>query len=145
MHQGAGGGIQFTQDRQGDGQEVDAHGKSNAELDGLDGSIGQPLEVGQLGYIVTHENDIGSVHSDITAQTSHGNAHSGGFQSRRIVDTVADHADSFSLILDCCNIADLFFRQQLRSDLSDTNLPGKVVSSFLIITGQQNDIRVHTM
>ena len=52
MHQGTGSGIQNTQDRQGDCQEVDAHGQRDAELDGLDGSIGQPLQVGQLGNII---------------------------------------------------------------------------------------------
>ena len=99
MYKSAGSGVQNTKNRQCYCHNIDAHGKSDTKLDGLDRGIGQSLEVGQLGNIVAHEDDIGCVHSNIAAQTSHGNANIGGFQSGGIVDTVTDHADSFSALL----------------------------------------------
>ena len=35
VNQCAGGGIQHTQNRQGHGHQVDAHGQADAELDGI--------------------------------------------------------------------------------------------------------------
>ena len=99
MYQGAGSGIQNTQDGQGDCQEVDAHRKADVELDGLDRGIGQPIEVGKFGNVITHENNIGSIYGNIAAQTAHGDTNIGGLQRGSIVDTVTDHTDSLSALL----------------------------------------------
>ena len=68
MYQRTGCGIEYAHDRQQNSKKVDAHGKADAELDGLDGSIGQPLQVGQLGNIITHENNISRIDCDIRSR-----------------------------------------------------------------------------
>ena len=145
MHQRAGSRIQNTQNGQRYRQKVDTHGQADAELDGFDGGIGQALQIGQFGNIVTHQDHIGSFHSDIAAETSHRYTYIGNFKCRSIIYAITDHADTVSFLLNCCNTIYLFFRQELCFQLIDTNLAGKVVGGFLIVTGKQNNICVHAV
>ena len=145
MYQRAGGGVQHVHDGQGDRQKVDAHGQADAELDGFDGGIGKALQIGQFGNIITHQHDIGSVYSNIAAQAAHGDAHVGGFQGGRVVDAVTDHTDALALLPDGGNAADFLLRQQLRTHLLDANLLRKVIGRLFVVTGEQNDVGVHTV
>ena len=43
VDQGPGGGVEQLQQGCDDGEEVDAHGQCDAQLDGLDRGVGQPL------------------------------------------------------------------------------------------------------
>ena len=88
----------------------DTHRQTNAEFNGLDRSIGKTFQIRQLGNIVAHQNNVRCIYCNITAQSAHGNTDIGGFQRRCIVDTITDHADSFSFILNSGDIADFFSR-----------------------------------
>ena len=46
-------------------KEVDAQGQGDAEPDGLDRTVGQTLQIGDLFNVIAHQNDVGSFHSDI--------------------------------------------------------------------------------
>ena len=61
-------------------------------MDGFDRCVGQSLQIWNLGDIIAHQSYISSVHGDVAAHTSHGDADIRGFQRGRIVHAVADHA-----------------------------------------------------
>ena len=107
--------------------------------------VGQPLEIGQFGDIIAHQHNIRRIHRNITAQSTHRNAHIGRFQRRRIIHTVPDHTDRFAAFLNGYDVFDLFFRQKLCPHLPNAHLTGKIIRGLLIVTGQQNDIRIHTV
>lgn len=91
MYQCPGGGVQHTQHRESHSQEVDAHGKRNAELNGADCGIGQLFQIGQLGNVVAHQGDVGSLYRNVAAHASHRHSNAGGFQRRGVVHAVPYH------------------------------------------------------
>ena len=73
--------------------------------------IGQPLQIGNLGEIVLHQGDVCGFHLNVAAHAAHGDTGVGSFESRCIVDAVADHSDGSAGCLQLGDVSDLFLRQ----------------------------------
>ena len=143
MNQSTGGGCQKSHNRACHRQQVDYHREGNTELNGAERLLRQPLQVGELRNIIAQKHDIRRVHSDVTPQAPHGDAHIGALQGRRIIDPIAYHADLPLLTFHTANPVHLIMRKQVREDMDDAGERCKVARRLAIIAGQKDDADFH--
>ena len=101
--------------------------------------------MGQLLDLIIHQGDIRGVHGNVTAHTAHGYADIGLFQSRCIIDAVADHAHRLPLLLQRSDVLQLILRQTVCADLLYAETAANDVGRILVVAGQQHRLDLHPM
>ena len=65
------------------------------------------------------------------------------FQSRRVIDPIADHADLMTFCLQLRNALYFVCGQKFCSDFADASLQGEMLCALLVITGKQYAADAH--
>ena len=93
-------------------------------------------------YLIIHQSNICRIHGDIAADASHGNAHICFFQSRSIVDAVANHTDGFLIFLIRMDPLQFFFRPAAGMYFPDAKLPGDSFRGIIVIAGKKDWLHI---
>ena len=93
--------------------------------------------MGKFLYLVIYKGDVRSIHGYVTAYSAHGDAHLGPFQSRGVIDAIADHAHRLTCSLILINGLQLVLRQAVGLYRSDFKLSSYGQGSVFMVTGEQ--------
>lgn len=137
--------IQNAGHCQNDRNEIERHGKSQVDFDRAHHLMGECYQMGQLFYLIVHQCNIGGIHRNVTACSTHRNADIGFFQGRGIVDTIADHTNGLLLCLIVSDVIQFIFRQTVGVNFRDVQLVGNAVGCVLVVTRQQDRINAQCM
>lgn len=127
-------GIEYAENGERNGKEVDAHGERDADLDGFYRCIGKTFQVRNLGNVIAHQGDVGGFDRNVASHAAHRNANLGRFQCRRIVNAVTDHTNGPVFLLQSHDVFHLLLGQKLGSDLGNIDLCRKITKSFYSIS-----------
>ena len=138
MYQGTDDRIQDSCDSQDNGDEIQRHGEGQITFNCEHHPLGKPEQVRKHVDFIIYKGNICSVHSDITADSSHCNSNIGLFQSRRIVNAISHHADQAPVLLTVFDPVQLLFRKAAGLELVNVKQFGDMPGGILVISGQQN-------
>ncbi len=125
---------------QGQGEEhrLDAQREGDVLLEDRGGAPAQADEIGDLARVVVHDGHIGGLQRRGGAGRPHGEADRRTRQRRRIVHSVADHADRPVAPKKLRDSGLLVLRQQIAASILDAELNGNRPCRGRVVAGQHD-------
>ena len=95
----------------------------------------------KLANLIVYQRDIRRVNGNVASYAAHCNADSRFFERGRVIDTVSDHADRASGLLEVINIAQLILREAPGAHGLHADLRCNRIGCRLMVAREQN--RLH--
>ena len=121
----------------GEGGDVVGERPEQVALDRREGSPGEADGVDCGTQVASHECEVAGFDRDVGAG-SHRETEVGLGESGGVVDSVADHRDDSSFVLEASYDVDLLGGEDLGDDLVDADLGGDISGGAFVVAGEEH-------